>query len=617
MARGCLHSRLGLPWVVKGEVVAAELAVEGRPRLGGEEELRPQAPSELQSQPPSDELRKHRRAAQNAAAPLATAPAPASNAPVATDQASLFSAGTSTFQGAGTSTFQGVGTSTFQAVGTSAAQSLNTASGPVSTPAGLASNLPAVPTTSTSLAPTTASAEASATSAPAKGSSQKLTPYLIAAGSVGAFVITILVLFFVYRCMRRAKKKREAALPQGKRTPSGDWQDTMSFASPSSKAKAEGFDRFGSTATRSSTESARPAPFLPPIKVARASFVGRERGDLVRATIDRHPLATLDEHAFFRSDNAPPAHNFSQPAAAPAKGGLAQHISDVASPRNPFVYGAREPSRHDSADGDESSLSSGFGESALGPPSASPANSLYVRPLDPRRSRVRSSWKLSRISWNPSNAPRTPPSSVRESVATSVGTSVESVAKFRSVHGWVDYQSGRADRSEPGTPAGGRQARGSVDTVAPAGARTARQSWETERDTTGDDVFYSDVDLPSQVTSQATRRGRPAAAGGYSRDSSRTDTMVQYYSGEDFDFSGDAAGPAMPQQARPPTARPNERAHGRTEAEVRRMDSTSTATVFRYHPGNEVRLGHAARADSVELDQKLSRNISAARGAAV
>ncbi|KAI9851529.1 MAG: hypothetical protein M1838_003483 [Thelocarpon superellum] len=563
---------------------------------------------------------------------IATAPAPTGTG---LDDSSLFRGGTSTFQG----------------VGTSALVGLTTASSPPNiTPS--TSLLPSA--TPTSISSTTAAPTASESKGSSDNNSSKITPYIIAGASVGGLIVATIVIWLVIRCVKRSRRAQrtrdEMPAPPAKRVQSGDWNDSMTFAS-GSKSKEDQLHFFDSSVASVRTESPQGEPWAPPpLKLAPSSFIGRERGDLVRATISRHPLATLDEHAFFCEPD-----RYEERAAATApqarKASLRQPGMTQQMPFGTSGDGSRQVST------DESSLSSGPGDMTAPPPAANPFTNLL--PNRPRRSRIPSSWKLSRLSSNPSNAPRTPAPSVRESVATSVGTSVESVARFRSVHGWVDYQSSRADRqseypddletftffddgnvsrvaSSNGSGKGpGRESLSTVSTLRPFdfpappepqayGFPTpdnddARKTWITEREARSvyGDLFSSDYNAnaslpPSNVQSRQPSRRTPPNR----HDSSRTDTMYKFYTEEDdymTEYGREAperswVEPPVPPLSRPAGSRtrhnlPNDR--GGDPNNVHRMDSTSTATVFRYHPGEEVPLARHSRVSSVELDQSL------------
>ena len=490
------------------------------------------------------------------------------------------------------------------------------------------------------------------------------------------------------------------------------------------------------------------SPFAPPpLKVARSSFIGRERGDLVRATINRHPLATLNEHSFFRSDgNNGSQSNLSQysqnfnektPATtiAPRKPSLAQQISTGAAHRapqppvprhntNPRTSPANSasPARSVCIDMDiADEIGIGLGVLPLKPhtnaagvleaPPQAQTRSATRRPSPPN-GRSRQSWKVvSQVSIDSQADGRSgmrenadpAASSVRDSVASngtsantildsraSLATSVVSVPRFRSVGGWVDYQTNRVERkgSEPhdtppapplpdGTEVGpaGFSATGEdvmrlgsnsssevtvrpwnyvAHTNSPVGSASAaeptttpvrRSSWETEREprtphpADNEDVFsdamehYPTIPSPPNpvqpalpiITAPILPLSSPHPIFGYADDGRPSHVLPTISSSlhghQIVPLGGGGNGSSRP--THPPLASTNNEIapfnhmRDRSQAkqtDLRRMDSTSTATVFRYHPGEEVRLGRTSRVESVVLDETMGvgRKVSSA-----
>lgn len=464
--------------------------------------------------------------------------------------------------------------------------------------------------------------------------------------------------------------------------------------------------------------------------------MGRERGDLVRATINRHPLATLDEHSFFRSDNNNTSQsnisnmsptnddvngwNEKSNFSAPRRPSLAQQISNGANrdpvPPVPRANSAKNSPAHSVSPvvsiADEIGI--GLGVLPLNPrqnndPAVPPymqthsgtrrpsppymqTHSATRRPSPPGR---RSSFKeLSQLSFNsqPDNInPGAPPSSIRESVATtsantilenraSVTTSVVSVPRFRSVNGWVDYQTNRFERkgSEPhDTPPAAPMIDGaeiglassdetdddalrmnsntsSIVTVrpwnyaahtnSPVGAGeanernptttpTRRSSWETEREPrtphrTDDEDVFSDAMEHYPMTPTPLQPPPPQTSVTPPQAPAQAQTAAHPIFGYGDDGKPAAVSTTPPSRdngrpTHPPLASTNneiapwhnQRDRAAAKAtDMRRMDSTSTATVFRYHPGEEVKLGRTSRVESVVLDESMGvdRKVSSA-----
>ncbi|KAI9678706.1 MAG: hypothetical protein M1817_005763 [Caeruleum heppii] len=548
---------------------------------------------------------------------------------------------------AGSSAFSGYTAPAVTATGTGLPESIVFATGNV-------------PPTSVPTAPPPAAAT--------KSPSQKLTPYFIAAGSIGAFIVTLVVIYFVLRCRKRTsggflsfltpRRRQESYVRQPDLSttppPPGEWDNIMTYADKHKDSMTFSTRSASSPSHRTDPPRAKAFTPPPPLKLARSSFIGRERGNIVRASINRHPLTTLNENAYSRSES------FSNNSSSQHKPSVAQLISNGASSNTTTRPNSRKGSgthTHTS----NSSLSSGFGEGALPPPLASP---LGLTPLKHLHSRQRSSLKgTSQFSWTTDQFPHlnlnAPPSSIRDST-TSDG---ESVARFRSVDGWVDYQSSRAERDNTprGSPPRGAGAAGersrsgsdsadSISTIRPlrfTEEPSSRKSWETQRESTNSltpaklEIHKGDSKYYPPASS-----ARPGA-NSRDRDSTRTATVFRYHPGEEIKFGASSTATNSLVEAEPPASSPaydpspvtpyspvtatmmryglqpptpgvytggpsiiprlrDRDRSTESNADVRRMDSTSTATVFRYHPGEEVPIERGSLVDSVVLDERFS-----------
>ncbi|KAI9795438.1 MAG: hypothetical protein M1833_007037 [Piccolia ochrophora] len=420
----------------------------------------------------------------------------------------------------------------------------------------------------TALSTSTGSSVISPTATPAAsagestGLNKNVQRILIAAGSAVVFV-TILFLFYIFFRVRRRTTGGFLGFFKRKDVPErypplkglGDWDfkdadtdDGQKFPPPTSRSGS--LPTISPRTPHSATLPFVPPPAMehhvpPPLKLQPSTFIGREGNQLVRASLNRHQLSTLDEQSSYNAE-ADALPSFPRKAAAnPVHHGpgLAQQISASATARRT----SDDP--HKSFD----SISSGFGDGTLPPPLASP----HLPPIQPAKPQNR---QTSRSSWMTEFMPLNSQSAVIDP-RTSTATSVDTLPRFRSVNGWVDYQTSRAaaEQKRNGSP------------PVPTDHLNYHQPGEEIR------LAIVTEDLPSSGRGSITITP-------ISREGSKS------------------RGGSPPRKGSPPT-------YGNSGggAGVRRMDSASTATVFRAHPGDEVRIDRNSVVRSDVLDQYLNR----------
>ncbi|KAI9801214.1 MAG: hypothetical protein M1825_003488 [Sarcosagium campestre] len=420
---------------------------------------------------------------------------------------------------------------------------------------------------------TSSSATASATSSESEPQSGGLSPnvqrILIAAGAAVVFVTILFLFYIVFRVRRRTtgsflgffkRKDRQESLPTI-RTPKGDWD----FKDADTNDSREGFapSSRSSPAPRSPANSAlsprsdhapfAPAPafssFMPaPLRTRQSTFIGREGNQLVRASLNRHQLSTLDEQSSMKADSEPlPA--FPPKASLPFQGpGLAQQISVSATALH--ISDARQS---------YDSISSGFGDGTLPPPLASPG----ILPLQHSKASNRNT---SRSSWMTDIQPLTAalPADHRPSVAASVDT----LPRFRSVNGWVDYQSTRTAAEHNRKPSGLQFQHPPMPSNPPSPSRYRPDSADIIHFQPGDEVRFTFASDDVSPIEGASRSYSPPSV-----KSSGSGTVFPGYN------------------------------NNANSAPIRRMDSNSTATVFKYHPGEEVQIDRQSLVRSEVLDE--------------
>lgn len=212
----------------------------------------------------------------------------------------------------------------------------------------------------------------------------------------------------------------------------------------------DGSDRKESSTTRTDTmtpttyssnsPSSRSTPIMtpPPLRL-NTTFIGRERNALVRASLNRHQLSTLEEHSTYDYENesmfypSPPQPSLTQPS-------LAQQISSSATDVRPSPTSSSESNRTPSPELNEIAV-------------AQVHSPLTVAPLQPRKIDIppppsnRSSW-VTTLSQpqTPMTAQHPPPPDTPPFPPPSLPSDPNVMSRFRSVDHWADYQNRMAER---------------------------------------------------------------------------------------------------------------------------------------------------------------------------
>ncbi|KAI9753181.1 MAG: hypothetical protein M4579_005296 [Chaenotheca gracillima] len=424
--------------------------------------------------------------------------------------------------------------------------------------------------------------------------SRPLESFLIAAGAIGAFTLLLLCILLIYRLttgrwcgfIRRKDPRRDDSDSQRCETPfieppPKDWDYLQTFAGRSDFSSSVAPSNVKPSRASSNTAlTAHPVTLPRPLILADTTHAIRERNNLLHHNFSRQPLSTLDEQSLHQSESVqletalPVFLNRSTQKASSFNQGENQNESPL-------------------QDSDNTAVSPVSPMSSGGSMTEREAAALRRFPSQPNRNPTQ---LISRFSFQLPSAPPTPrlsPYGAHE--RHSIATSVESVPRFRTVSTWVEHQNQRT-----------QQKLGESDTTPSAGSEESNRS-SPQRD-------QSEVpkvpDLPPEVIRQyeketeeaANRRGQERTA---RRESLRLAHLRQEERAE--------AERRRQQQAEAgqvdmeETAEDQNGQGGSRDREERRrkVDSTSTATVFKYHPGEEVRIPGGSFAASEDLDRDL------------
>ncbi|KAI9815857.1 MAG: hypothetical protein M1826_001921 [Phylliscum demangeonii] len=185
-------------------------------------------------------------------------------------------------------------------------------------------------------APAFPAATATATASTDGGAMNKNTQHLlIAVGCVAAFVVLLCVAFIVHRARRRASascwgcclsSRKKDSLYREIESGGHGWEAKTVDGAASDRKDSFVSRSAASTPTLPSPHLRTPSLMTPAPLRLNSTFIGRERNTLVRASLNRHQLSTLDEHLSYEHES----DAFYRPTPPPVPMGapsLAQQIS--------------------------------------------------------------------------------------------------------------------------------------------------------------------------------------------------------------------------------------------------------------------------------------------------
>lgn len=453
-----------------------------------------------------------------------------------------------------------------------------------------------------------------------------------------AFVLILLTFFVWYRARRKTSggllafcmpKRKSDSYYRELRSPSrgGVWD---------SQAVEEASERKPSMQSRSETMTPvapSPPPVVKPVMTPaparlNSTFIGRERNNnLVRASLNRHQLSTLDEYSSYEYESEQLAY---PTPPTPASRSLAQQIS-VSAQRPP----SSDAPPYSPAAG---SPFDGAGPGGVAASSSQLDGSQTIAPLQPRklegpRPITGSSWVTASQPGTPLQGP--PPESFPFPAA------VGSEPRFRSVDHWTDYQNRMAQRDRSMTSGEYSQAfrdrdstadslnkRDSTSTIAVfryhpgeevqwgAGVGGGRGAADPQASVTPNSTNPPPLPLPSSSTSASTS-SVPAAD--MMPPTTPTDAIYRAYQPYQpprrmhsaknargalrYNYGGPV--PDNPSPPSPPEEGGDSGSGGGTIVigqNVSHQRQESEATVFKYHPGEEVLIDRADKIRSEDLD---------------
>ena len=372
-----------------------------------------------------------------------------------------------------------------------------------------------------------------------------------------------------------------------------------------------------------------------------STFIGRERNNLVRASLNRHQLSTLDEHSIYEYKSEPPLLSSSS-SSSPSRS-LAQQISQSAQNPKPLPSTLED-------------LPGGTGAS----PSMEPDPNLAVAPLQLRKG------EDSRQNTPSSRAtvaqPITP---LPGAQGVDMPPPIEfSVPRFRSVDHWADYQDRMARRDRSMTSGEYSQAFKDRDSTADSlGKRDSNSTFAMFRYHPGEEArivaarevepangaafapahqVHPYVPLPQQTPSQQPippPSTVPSPSGSVNNIPSYYESSRQYQpfnpprrmhssrkprAGARHQINGGVAtidrstSSSSSSSSNSPPSSSSDRGGQPGSADHPIKDGAETvphhrqvseATVFRYHPGDEVRIDRADKIKSEDLDALFSTNV--------
>ncbi|KAI9883096.1 MAG: mitofusin [Watsoniomyces obsoletus] len=194
------------------------------------------------------------------------------------------------------------------------------------------------------------------------GMSRGIQNLLIVLGCVAGFILVLLTFWLWYRARRGGRapggflaflmpKRKSDSYYRQLQSPSHGWEsratDHHSERKPSMQSRSDSISPImGSPAPRT-----RPVMSPAPVRLS-STFIGRERNNLVRASLNRHQLSTLDEHSSYEYESdpviyyTPPQRTASGASSPTTPRSLAQQISTSAHvPKTPTpIASLSEPS---------------------------------------------------------------------------------------------------------------------------------------------------------------------------------------------------------------------------------------------------------------------------------
>ncbi|KAI9838232.1 MAG: hypothetical protein M1837_002506 [Sclerophora amabilis] len=449
----------------------------------------------------------------------------------------------------------------------------------------------------------------------------RLDHFLIAAGAIGGCMLVIFSLLILHRIRKGTWKgfvrpinfRRFGRFPKSGHTPllqstTKEWDFTSTYgsrgkASPSYKAGSLPTSPYPpSTKNTSTSPITSPAPLV----LANNTHIIRERNNLLFPSLSCQPLSTLEEQSLHRSESpshqtprlSPLPHNRTsgggfnnydhnnrRPPPSPTRShtssnnSLLEISANVTAPlSSPFYPTALKPRKKARPAHPSPAISPTQLPLPLPPPPPPPPPPDSYSPNHRKHGTADPDRLFSHFSWGNSQPPPTPEMEYTslEPDRVSVAASVESAPRFRTVSGWVAHQKTRADRKAALRAAADAA---NAEDAAEIAAEAARQAGTTEGVEASVEAETAEEVKRRRKQESREREDEEAAIGRGAERAAKREKEQQLQSFRDLG--------------------------SRHRSRHRKIESASTATVFKYHPGTEVRLGRGSRVESEVLDHHL------------
>lgn len=421
---------------------------------------------------------------------------------------------------------------------------------------------------------------------------ERLRDERLSDGATAGFVIILCTFYVWYRVRHKnsggifgfcmPKKKNESKYRQ--------------LESPAPFLDARGFDgseRKESIATSTTAPSTayttpplRSAPMAPAPLRLNSTFIGRERNNLVRASLNRHQLSTLEEYSQYEYEDEP----VRQPH--PSQNNLARPSGETPRGQSP------------------SSQSTASFESASEAPVPHLTSVYAVAPLQPRKINIRKSnpGKTAASQAEPSQVPPVPPEPSRPGD--------QDPSRLRPIDHWADYQNKMAERDRSMTSGEYGEAFKDRESVAASAADSAAD--RDSRSTIA--AFKHHPGEEVQVGPSLGERDESPASPSHQTNNNQTypppkrmhSAAGSKRSGPRYQYPPQSSEPQPPQ---PPSNTPSSTTPPSSSSadNVPQSRHESDQTVFKYHPGREVVIDRTSKIKSEDLDAYFYRPPSSGR----